>query len=106
MYPPWVPDKMQVMIDSGEYENALELFVWEVVRMPDSDLEKYRASPTWPVRIKLVPTIPREIAIDRAYQFDPGRFAQFRVPTLMLLGGESPALLRRGASQRPEGRFR
>lgn len=95
MYPPGLTDKMQVMIDSGASESALELFVREVLKMPEADFAKYRTSPTWPVRVKLAPTIPREIAIDRTYHFDPARFAEFRVPTLLLLGGESPALFRR-----------
>ncbi len=46
-------------------------------------------------RIRLAPTIPRELAIDRAYQFDPKRFVHYREPTLLLLGGDSPELFRR-----------
>lgn len=98
MYPGHVPDKMRAMIDRGDHEGALELFMKEVVRMPDHELNAYRQLPMWKVRIKLAPTIPRELAIDRLYQFDPERFMHYQVPTRLLLGGDSPDLFRRAAT--------
>lgn len=98
MYPANLPDRMQVLIDRDSLEAALELFMREVVRMPDYELEKYRQLPMWEVRIKLAPTIPREIAIDRSYQFDPKRFSHYQVPMLLLLGGDSPDLFRRATA--------
>jgi len=97
MYPEQVPDEMLVMIDQGENEKALEYFMRQVVRMPDHELEAYRQLPMWEFRIQLAPTIPRELAIDRRYQFEPERFTQFKVPTRFLLGGDSPDLFRRAA---------
>ena len=94
MYPPDVPDRMQDLIDSGELENALEIFMREVVKMPEHELEAYRRLPMWKVRIQLAPTIPRELAIDRKYRFDPNKFANLRAPVLLLLGGDSPPLFR------------
>jgi pimeloyl-ACP methyl ester carboxylesterase len=94
MYPPGVPDRMQALIDSGELEAALEVFMRDVVRMPDYELDAYRRLPMWSVRIQLAPTIPRELAIDRTYGFDVDRFADLQVPTLLLLGGDSPPLFR------------
>lgn len=96
MYPPGVPNRMQALIDSSELEAALEVFMREVVHMPERELEEYRQLPMWKVRIQLAPTIPRELAIDRTYRFDPDKFANFQVPTLLLLGGDSPPLFRRG----------
>ena len=49
----------------------------------------------WKVRITLTPTIPRELAIDRSYSFNPEKFANLKVPTLLLLGGDSPPLFQR-----------
>lgn len=94
MYPPGVPDRMQALIDSGELEAALEVFMREVVKMPEHELEAYRQLPMWKVRIQLAPTIPREMTIDRRYSFDPDKFANLRVPTLLLMGGDSPPLFR------------
>jgi pimeloyl-ACP methyl ester carboxylesterase len=98
MYSPGVPDRMRALIASGELEATLEVFMREVVRMPEHELEAYRQLPTWKRRIQLAPTIPRELAIDRTYRFDPERFANLRVPVLLLLGGDSPPLFRQAAN--------
>lgn len=94
MYPPETPDRMQALIDRGELEAALEVFFREVVRMPEHELEVFRQLPMWKERIKLTPTLPREVVIDQTYHFESVKFAGFQVPTLLLLGGDSPALFR------------
>ena len=91
-YPPGVPERLQTLIDSGRLEAALEVFFREVVRMPEHELEAFRQLPAWKVRVQLAPTIPREVAIDRIYSFDAGKFAHMQTPTLLLLGGDSPPL--------------
>ena len=65
-----------------------------VVAMPEHELMRTRAQPVWPVRIALAHTIPRELAGERSYRFDAARFATHRTPTLLLLGGDSPAVFR------------
>lgn len=92
MYPPGVPDRMQSLLDAGEPETALETFFRETVRMPDHEFDAYRRLPMWQVRISLAHTIPREMVLDRHYRFEPDRFADLQVPTLLLLGGDSPPL--------------
>jgi pimeloyl-ACP methyl ester carboxylesterase len=94
IYPPGVPERMQSLIDGGELEAALEVFMREVVRMPQHELEAYRRLPMWEGRVQLAPTVPRELMIDRTYQFDGGRFSSLWVPTMLLLGGDSPPLFR------------
>lgn len=94
IYPPGVPEKMQVLIDANNLEPALEIFLKEVVRMPDEELEKYRQLPVYKKRIQIVPTIPRELTIEKTYAFQPVKFADMKVPVLLLLGGDSPAVFR------------
>ena len=91
-YPPGVPDRLQMLIDGGRFEAALEMFFREVVRMPAHELESFRRLPVWQVRVQLAPTIPREVAIDRMYSFDPQKFSSLQTPILLLLGGDSPPL--------------
>lgn len=94
-YAPNVPERMAVLIDDGEQEAALELFMREVVGMPESQLAGYRQLPVWPTRIQLAHTIPRELtAVEQQYQFDPNKFAAMQRPTLLLLGGDSPAMFK------------
>jgi pimeloyl-ACP methyl ester carboxylesterase len=95
MYAPDVPDRIQSLVDSGEFEAALEVHFREIVRMPEHELEVYRSLPMWQGRIQLTPTLPREMLIDQTYRFDSEKFADFQVPTLLLLGSDSPPIFRR-----------
>ena len=63
--------------------------------MPEHELEAIRQLPVWKVRVRLAPTIPREMAIDRMYSFHADKFAHMLTPTLLLLGGDSPPLFQR-----------
>jgi len=94
MYPPDLPDRMQALIACGEMEAALELFIREEVKMPEHELAVYRSLPMWQERVKIVPTVLREMVIDRTYTFDALKFSNFQIPTLLLLGGDSPSLFR------------
>jgi pimeloyl-ACP methyl ester carboxylesterase len=95
MYPPGLPSQIQALIDSNQPEAALEKFFREVVRMPEHELSAFRQLPAWKVRVQLAPTIPREMVIDQTYRFDAQKFANFQVPTLLLLGGDSPPLFQK-----------
>lgn len=94
IYPPGALERIQALVDAGDAEAGLEVFFREVVRMPDHELDSFRALPAWNVRVTLAPTIPRELAVDRSYRFRPERFASFSIPTLLLLGGDSPPVFR------------
>jgi pimeloyl-ACP methyl ester carboxylesterase len=90
LYPPGTPEKMQALIDSGKNEAALEVMLKEVVKMPDYEFEKYRQLPAYKRRIEIAPTIPRETMIELNYLFDPKKFAELKIPVLLLQGGDSP----------------
>jgi len=92
--PPGIPQRMQALVDRGEAEVALELFFREIVRMPEHELGPYRQLPMWKTRIALAPTIPRELVFGRTYVFDGDKFAGLQVPTMLLLGGDSPPFAR------------
>jgi pimeloyl-ACP methyl ester carboxylesterase len=108
LYEPMVPkevqkipssiiDGIQSRIDKGELESAMELFLREVAKISDGDLDIYRKSPLWKARIPLMPTVPRELAIESSYSFNAEKFAAIKVPVLLLLGEESPEIYRKGA---------
>ena len=96
LYPPGVPERMQALVDAGELEAATEMMFREIVGMPDHEFEAYRRLPVWKVRVSLAPTIAREVTFDRTYLLKPERYADMTVPTLCLLGGDSPPPFRRG----------
>lgn len=98
LYAPDLPGRLQTLIDRGEWEAALELFYREQVKMPEPQLAAYRALPIWPERVKIAPTLVREIDFDRGYRFDPARFRQLEIPTLLLLGSDSPPIFQQATA--------
>jgi pimeloyl-ACP methyl ester carboxylesterase len=89
---PDVPAQMQALIDEGDLEEALVLFFREGPKMPEHELKAYRQLPMWSTRVELVPTVAREMAVDHTYQFHAEKFAHLQVPTLLLVGSDSPQI--------------
>ena len=87
-------ERMQVLIDRGKLEEAMEVFLRELVMIPDHELEAYRRTDLWEARIPTIRTVPRELETDRTYTFRPERFSGLTTPTLLLLGADSPSLYR------------
>lgn len=88
--PPEIVQAMNASLDQGDREGVLTIFFQEVVGVPPDQVEQMRSLPTWASRLEAADTIPREELAAREYVWDPGRFGRLRVPTLFLLGGDSP----------------
>lgn len=82
--------KMEDFLAAGEPEAVLETFMQEMVRMSPREITLSKSMAGWPTRVAAAHTIPREILALKGYSFDPLRFEAVSVPTLLLLGGESP----------------
>ena len=78
---------------AGDREGVVSTFLQEVVGMPALELDLVRADPSWDARVAAAYTIPRELRIADTYQPDLERAAAVRVPTLLLVGGDSPLFL-------------
>lgn len=83
--------KIETLIERGEREEALLTFFREVVRVPENQLEKMKLHPAWQGRVAAVHTVAREIGLESEYRLDFDRLRLIRTPTLLLLGGDSPA---------------
>jgi pimeloyl-ACP methyl ester carboxylesterase len=61
--------------------------------MSPGQIEMLRSQPVWPARVAMAPTIPHELQAEEGYvsDFDPARLSGFSSPTLLLVGGDSPA---------------
>jgi pimeloyl-ACP methyl ester carboxylesterase len=90
IYSPGIIERLESLAAAREYEKVLGTFAQEVVRMPAHELEALQKSPSWPARLAAAPTLPRELRAHERYRFDPERFRNFSVPTLLLVGGDSP----------------
>ena len=94
IYPEGVIDRLEALLNAGDRAGVLTTFMREVVRMPAHELELFQASPAFPARIAAAHTLPRELRAHESYRFDPERFKHLTVPTLLLVGGDSPAFFK------------
>jgi pimeloyl-ACP methyl ester carboxylesterase len=82
-----------MLLDSGDREGALLMFLCEVVGVPEHKIAVLRKEPAWPVRLAVAHTIPREFS-NEDYVLDPSRFRSLKVPTMLLQGAGSPDFIR------------
>jgi pimeloyl-ACP methyl ester carboxylesterase len=87
--PPEVVGRLEALLDAGERDELLRVFMADVAGLPPDQVELLSSLPAWQARLAAAHTIPREERADRDYVFDGGRFRGLRAPTLLLLGGDS-----------------
>ena len=104
-------DIVRTQLEAGDQEGALTTFYRDIAMISSEEVEMLRSLPTWQSRVVLAPTIPHEMRAFESYvsNFDPARLANLRTPTLLLLGGDSPALEKAAAgaleAALPDGRI-
>jgi pimeloyl-ACP methyl ester carboxylesterase len=94
IYPEGTIERLQALLDGGDREGVITTFMREVVRTPPHELELFQASPAFAARVAAAHTLPRELRAHESYRFEPERFKHMNVPTLLLLGGDSPAFFK------------
>ena len=87
--PAGVEDRIAALIEAGDRDGALQAFFREIVRMPEAELDAYRANPVWPVRVAAVHTSLREIRAEGSPAASLEALGGVAIPVLQLLGGES-----------------
>ncbi len=98
IYPDGSIDQLDALLAAGKREEVLTMFIQEVVRMPSHDFELFRASAAWPARIEAAHTLPRELRAQEQYRFVPEHFKGLMIPTLLLVGGDSPSSFKAATS--------
>jgi pimeloyl-ACP methyl ester carboxylesterase len=83
--------EIQTLLAAGDRERVVETFMREVAQMPDDDLKLMRSLPSWTGRVAAADTILREMTAPASYRIQPERLKQIQAPSLLLLGGSSPA---------------
>jgi pimeloyl-ACP methyl ester carboxylesterase len=79
------------LVAKGDREAALLHFFREVVGASESEIGVLRNHPAWPSRVAAAHTIAREADAEEGYGLELSRFEQIDVPTLLIVGGASPA---------------
>jgi pimeloyl-ACP methyl ester carboxylesterase len=88
---PELVGRLEQLLEAGEREELLTVFMREVVGLPEEQVDLMRSLPAWQARLAAADTIPREERANREYAWEPDRFRALDVPTLYLQGGDSPA---------------
>jgi pimeloyl-ACP methyl ester carboxylesterase len=83
-------EQLDGLLAKGDREAALVLTYREVLGLSAEQLESIRAQPSWPARLAAAHTIPREARAFGQIAFDPAQASKITVPTLLLIGSESP----------------
>jgi pimeloyl-ACP methyl ester carboxylesterase len=89
--PPGVVERLEALLEAGDRDGVVATTMREVAGAPPEAVEYMQSLPAWQARVAAAHTIPRELRAHEAYRFDPERFRDLRVRTLLLIGGESPA---------------
>jgi pimeloyl-ACP methyl ester carboxylesterase len=89
-----VIERLEKLLAEGRPEAVVETFFREIAQASDDDLEVLKSLPAWQSRVAAAHTIVREERVGLEYRFDASRFSALDVPTLFLVGSESPEFLR------------
>jgi pimeloyl-ACP methyl ester carboxylesterase len=93
-YAPGSIEEQERLAAEGRYEDLIEFVMASEGVFTPEELTAFKTSPTWPARLELAWTIPRESREESRYTVSPERFAGVVAPTLLLSGSESGAMFR------------
>ena len=85
---------LRAMIHKSEAEDIVLEFLRTGPRVSEEDIERLRQSPIWQHTVSLTPSLSSELDAAAGYEFDASRYSTLDIPLLLLLGSDSPALLR------------
>jgi pimeloyl-ACP methyl ester carboxylesterase len=80
----------------GTLDELMATFMGDVVGLSAAEVDAYRASPTWPLRVAAAPTAVRELRAEAGRDAGVERLADVRIPVLQIVGGDSPTIFRAG----------
>ena len=97
LYEPPVQDRIDLgvvgtierMIRDGEREQALMIFLRDVVKVSPGEVAAMRARPSWAGLVASVDLQPRQLRALAAYRFDVMRMRTVSMPTLLVTGSDT-----------------
>ena len=90
-HPPGLLERIEALMAAGQPDDVLATFLEEVAGQDPRRVALQRGTPAWPARVAAAHTVVREVHGTHFYTLRPERFHELHVPTLLLLGGASPA---------------
>jgi pimeloyl-ACP methyl ester carboxylesterase len=102
-------ERIDALIAAGERERAIIAVLRGVAGMPQTEIARRQGLADWPEWVTTVPYTVREWRAAHAAPFDFESGRAIAVPTLVLVGGESPAVAKERtqalAASLPNGRL-
>lgn len=83
------------LLAAGEEEQAVGAFLRDIGGYTDAEVDAMKATPAWGSRLAAAPTVPRELRAEGALDLGGLELERLGVPSLMLVGSESPDWARR-----------
>jgi pimeloyl-ACP methyl ester carboxylesterase len=87
---PGLADELAALLADGRGEEVVIRLLTVAAGVPSDQLARMRALPSWPNRVAAAHTVVREVRAHDDYRLRPERFTALAVPTLLLLGSDSP----------------
>src|SRR5215470_1181192 len=81
--------KFEDLVRSNQNDAALEMFLREIVKLPEARIASARKDPSWTSRAKSIGVQVRELRAVNAYKFSREKFEKLRTPTLLVIGSET-----------------
>ena len=83
-------DRWERLIGEGDRDLMVREFFRDVAGYTDEEIAMLAHSPVWERRKRIAPTALRELRAELGFELDREALAGLAVPTLMLVGSESP----------------
>ena len=83
--------RMRALLTVGKDEGILEIFLSELLRLPQAAVSALKRQPDWPARVVRGRLQPREMDALASWIFAPEQFRALRVPVTFLAGASTPA---------------
>jgi pimeloyl-ACP methyl ester carboxylesterase len=86
--------RMDRALLENDREKIVTIFLCEQIGAPQERLAAFKSSPIWPLVLQIASTLPRESRTVNTPRDLAPRLARCTIPTIMLLGSETPGRLR------------
>jgi pimeloyl-ACP methyl ester carboxylesterase len=93
-YPKGSIETIEAALARGEPDAAIVAVLVDILEMTEEEIDAFRSSPLWPVRLAAAHTIPRECRAEEGWRYQPGQFDALTAPTLLLTGAASVPVVR------------
>ena len=101
--PDGLGERVDALVSAQQPEEALDVILAEVEHHGPAQLARDHRTSSWSASVAGVAVLERELQVENEYRFEPGRYADMTVPTLVLAGAESPTTVRADAKAVADG---